>query len=75
MLLVEQNKYAEAELLARRALAVREKRFGPDHPGVAKTLDVLTELCEKVGRTAEAQELSARAKSIRDKNAQAQTPA
>jgi hypothetical protein len=38
---------------------------------VAEVLDGLAKVCEQTGRAAEAQELSARAKSIRDKNAQA----
>jgi hypothetical protein len=37
---------------------------------VAEVLDGLAKVCEQTGRTAEAQELSARAKAIRDKNAQ-----
>jgi hypothetical protein len=55
----------------RRALAIREKAFGPDHTFVAESLDGLAKVCEPTGRTAEAQEFSARAKSIRDRNAQA----
>jgi len=36
---------------------------------VAETLDGLAKVCEQTGRAAEAQELTARAKRIRDKNA------
>ncbi len=32
------KRYAEAEPLLRRALAIREKALGPDHPDVARTL-------------------------------------
>ena len=56
-----------------RALAIREKVFGPDHPFVAEVLEGLTKVCEQTGRTAEAQELSARAKAIREKNAETAT--
>jgi hypothetical protein len=51
--------------LPRRALAIREAKLGPDHPDVAKTLDVLAKVCEQTGRTAEAQELAVRAQRIR----------
>jgi Flp pilus assembly protein TadD len=59
------GRYEEAESLFRRALAIREKRFGPDHTFVAETLEGLAKVCDQTGRTAEAQELSARAKRIR----------
>ena len=32
------KRYAEAEPLGHRALAIREKALGPDHPDVARTL-------------------------------------
>ncbi len=44
---------------------MHEMVFGPDHPSVAKTLVILAKVCEQTGRTAEAQELSARAQRIR----------
>ena len=44
---------------------IREKVFGADHPFVAEVLDGLTKVCEQTGRTAEAQELTARAQRIR----------
>ena len=31
----DQGRYAEAEPLYKRALAIREKALGPDHPDVA----------------------------------------
>ncbi len=74
---MEQGRHAEAEPLRRRALAIQEAKLEPDHPDLAQTLDGLAEVCEQTGRTAEAQELSARAKSIREKGAetaQAQAP-
>ena len=39
--------------------------FGLDHSFVAETLEGLAKVCEQTGRTAEAQELSARAARIR----------
>ena len=63
--------YAEAEALYRRALAIREKVFGPDHAYVAETLEGLTKVCEKTGRATEAQELAARAACIRAQAASA----
>ena len=34
-----QGKYAEAEPLLARSQAIREKVLGPEHPGVATTLN------------------------------------
>ena len=42
-----QGRYAEAETLFRRALAIREKALGPERPEVAKTLDNYAELLRK----------------------------
>jgi hypothetical protein len=44
----EQGQYAQAEPLHRRALAIREKALGPDHPDVATTLNnlcLLSRIC------------------------------
>jgi tetratricopeptide (TPR) repeat protein len=38
----EQGKYDEAEPFYRRALAIREKELGPDHPDIASSLNNLT---------------------------------
>jgi len=65
------GRYAEAEAFYRRALAIREKTFGPDHVFVAEPLEGLAKVCEQTGRAAEAQELSARVARIREKAAQA----
>ena len=40
------NRLAEAEPLMRRALAIDEKSFGPDHPNVASDLDNLARCCK-----------------------------
>ena len=38
------GRYAEAEPLYERALAIREKALGPDHPDVATSLNNLAVL-------------------------------
>ncbi len=60
-----QGRYAEAEPLYKRALAVREKELRPDHPFVATSLENYAALLRDVGRNAEADTLDARAKVIR----------
>ena len=37
----DQGRYGEAEPLYKRALAIREKALGPEHPDVATSLDDL----------------------------------
>jgi tetratricopeptide (TPR) repeat protein len=39
-----QGRYARAEPLYQRALAIREKALGPDHPDVATSLSNLAQL-------------------------------
>ncbi|CAN0569266.1 unnamed protein product, partial [Laminaria digitata] len=41
-----QGKYAEAELLSTRALDIREKALGRDHPSTAVSLIKLAKLFE-----------------------------
>ena len=36
-----QGRYADAEPLHKRSLAIREKALGPDHPDVAQSLNNL----------------------------------
>ncbi len=62
-----QGKYGEAEPLYKRALAIREKSLGPDHPDVARNLENYAELLLKTNRKTEAARLEARAKAIRAK--------
>jgi tetratricopeptide (TPR) repeat protein len=57
-----QGKYSEAEPLHKRALAIREKALGPDHPDVAISLENLAVLYEQTGRTEEANKLRQRLK-------------
>ncbi len=64
-----QGKYAEAEPLYKRALAIREEALGPDHPHVAGSLENYAALLRKTGRGDEATMMEARAKAIRAKHA------
>ncbi len=63
-----QGKYAEAEPLYKRALAIWEKAMGPDHPQVALVLENMAELYKETGRLDEAKRLEERAKAIRSRN-------
>ncbi len=63
------GRYAEAEPLYKRALAIREKALGPEHPSVATSLENYAARLRKTGRSTEAAKLEARAKAIRAKHA------
>jgi len=65
--LVDQGRYAEAEPLFRRSLAIRKKKLGPDHPYVAISLNNLGTLYRAQGRYADAEPLLKRALAIREK--------
>jgi Tetratricopeptide repeat len=58
-----------AEPLYQRALAIREKALGPEHPNVATCLENYASLLRKMGRPEEAATLEVRARAIRAKNA------
>ena len=47
-----QGQYAQAEPLYKRALAIKEKALGPDHPDVATSLNNLAELYQAQGQYA-----------------------
>ncbi len=64
-----QGRYAEAEPLYQRALAIREKALGPEPPDVATSLENYADLLRKTGRVSEATKMEARAKAIRAKQA------
>ena len=57
----EEGRYADAEPLYKRALAIREKALGPDHPAVAQLLNNLADLYTAQGRYADAEPLYKRA--------------
>jgi hypothetical protein len=51
----------------KRALAIKERTLGLDHPDVVRSLDDLAELYQALGRSAEAEPLMKRALAIREK--------
>ncbi len=66
----DQGRYAEAEPLYQRALAIWEKALGPEHPHVATSLENYASLLRQTARAVEAARMVARAKAIRAKHAQ-----
>ena len=69
-----QGKYAEAEALYKRALAIREKALGQDHPDVADILNNLAIVYENQGKYAEAEGLYQRALAIKREGARRRPP-
>ncbi len=69
-----QGKYAQAEPLYQRSLAIREKALGPEHPNVATVLENYAALLHKLNRHAEADKMEARAQAIRAKHAKEKSP-
>jgi tetratricopeptide (TPR) repeat protein len=63
----DKGNYAEAIQLAERALEIREKAQGPEHPDVAISLNYLAELYYTKGDYATAEPLFQRALAIREK--------
>ncbi len=63
----EQGKYADAEGLYKRALAIREKTLGVSHPHVAQTLNNLGNMYKELGNYADAESLLKRALAIWEK--------
>jgi hypothetical protein len=49
------GKYEQSYMLHKRALAIREKAFGPDHPEVVPSLWNIANLYRKTGRDKEAE--------------------
>ncbi|MCH9020758.1 MAG: CHAT domain-containing protein, partial [Proteobacteria bacterium] len=62
-----QGRYEAAEPLYKRALAVREKALGPDHPDVATSLNNLAGLYRLQGRYEAAEPLYMRSLAIKEK--------
>jgi hypothetical protein len=56
----QSGRYADAEPLFKRSLAIREKALGPDHPAVALLLNNLAALHRAQGRYVDAEPLSKR---------------
>ena len=53
----------------KRALAIREKALGPEHPEVAQSLENYSALLHKTGRGDDEATLEARAKPLRNPRA------
>ena len=66
--LYNQGRYSEAIPLAQRALAIREKTLGPDHPDVAQSLNLLANLYHAQGNYAGAESLYKGSLAIREKS-------
>jgi tetratricopeptide (TPR) repeat protein len=60
------NRLSEAEPLYRRALAIDEASYGPDHPDVATDLNNLALLLRATNRLSEAEPLYRRALAINE---------
>jgi tetratricopeptide (TPR) repeat protein len=67
MVELEDTHYNQAEPRLKRALAIKEKAFGPDHPDVADSLDWLAILCFARKEDTQAETLLQRAHVIREK--------
>ncbi len=65
--LKDTSAYAEAKVLHERALAIREKALGPDHPLLAASLTNLANVHYPMGAYAEAKVLHERARAIFEK--------
>ena len=63
-LYLHRRRYAEAESLLKRGLAIREKALGPEHPDVAGSLNNLAALYDDQGKYAEAEPLVKRVLAI-----------
>jgi CHAT domain-containing protein/tetratricopeptide (TPR) repeat protein len=63
----EQGRYADAEGLYKRALAIREKALGASHPDVAQALNNLAVVYAKQAKYADAEGLYKRALAIWEK--------
>jgi Tfp pilus assembly protein PilF len=66
LLCSNQGKYAEAEPLYKRALAIKEKTLGPDHPDVATSLHNLAWVYSREGKYKMAEPLYKRALAIKE---------
>ena len=62
-----QGKYAQAEPLYQRSLAILEKALGPEHPDVATSLNNVASIYQAQGRYAEAEPLYQRSLAIYEK--------
>jgi tetratricopeptide (TPR) repeat protein len=68
LLLQDTNRLEEAEPLLRRALAIDEQSYGPEHPNVARDLNNLALLLQDTNRLEEAEPLLRRALAINERS-------
>ena len=68
-----QGRYADAEPLFKRSLAINEKALGPEHPNVATSLNNLAALYESQGRYTDAEPVYQRASNTRE-NTRSESP-
>ena len=64
----DQGKYADAESLFKRALALRENALGPEHEYVSVSLQNLADVYERQGRYADAENAIKRETAIDEKS-------
>ena len=74
MELYNAGQYAEAIPLAQRALSIREKALGPDHPDLASSLENLAALYSTQERYTDAEALYKRSLAIRERIAGPENP-
>jgi tetratricopeptide (TPR) repeat protein len=72
--LYDRGRYAEAEPLYQRALAIRERELGASHPNTVTSLNNLAELYRVQGKYVEAEPLYQRALEIRERELGASHP-
>jgi tetratricopeptide (TPR) repeat protein len=60
----DRGEYAKAEELYRLALSTQERALGLHHPDLLATLEDYAKVLRKLGRSAEASQIGARAKAI-----------
>jgi tetratricopeptide (TPR) repeat protein len=68
------REFTKAKELHLRALAIREKGLGPDHPAVGQSLGNLADLLHEIGDLAAAKTAAERALAIREKTLVATHP-
>lgn len=66
MIQIKEAKPAEAEPILRRALTMREKVLGPNHPDTASSVRSLAVLLSDLGKSADAEALFRRALQMRE---------
>ena len=68
------GRYAQAEPLYQRAIAILDKSLPPDHPNLAVVRENYAAVLDRLGRGDEAAALRAQAAAIRQRREQAQAP-